>query len=196
MNYSSLQTPPLERRNGLPFIYFLSYEQFPETSSQDSYRIERDQMAIFQCTSENLQILPEGNMKTQFSIDLPCLCQQVSKSAGLEQATSSGYGVWELGWDVGEGNHCLSKPTPSLAPEDREREFLINDLKSRTSLVVQWLSPEETGLTPGLRRFPHATEQLRPSAWALESTSYTAESVPRVCVLQQDKPSQWKAQAP
>lgn len=93
MNYSSLQTPPLERRNGLPFIYFLSYEQFPETSSQDSYRIERDQMAIFQCTSENLQILPEGNMKTQFSIDLPCLCQQVSKSAGLEQATSSGYGV-------------------------------------------------------------------------------------------------------
>ena len=92
MNYSSLLTPPLERRNGLPFIYFLSYEQFPETSSQDSYRIERDQMAIFQCTSENLQILPEGNMKTQFSIDLPCLCQQVSKSAGLEQATSSGYG--------------------------------------------------------------------------------------------------------
>ena len=167
----SLLTPPLERRNGLPFIYYLSCERFPETSSQDSYRIERDQMAIFQCTSENLQILPKGNIKTQFSIDLPCLCQQASKSAGQGQATSSGYGGWELGWDVGEGSCCLSEPTPSLAPEDRETEFLINDLNSRTSLVVQWLrvqsaSPGEMGLTPGLRRFPPAAEQ--PSATVIE----------------------------
>lgn len=47
-------------------------------------------MAIFHRTSENVQILPEGNMKAQFRIDFLCLRRQVSKSAGLGQVTTSG----------------------------------------------------------------------------------------------------------
>ena len=47
-------------------------------------------MAIFHRTSENLQILPKGNMKAQFSIDFVCLCRRASKSAVLGQVTTSG----------------------------------------------------------------------------------------------------------
>ena len=97
MNYSSLLTPPLERRNGLPFIYFLSYEQFPETSSQDSYRIERDQMAIFQCTVRTCKFYQKGIWKLNSVLTSPAFASKYLRAQGWSRRLPLVMGVES--WD-------------------------------------------------------------------------------------------------